>query len=216
MSRSKRAGNNGARRGLTGLAVGLLALGALLVPLLLSSSASASPGIATATTQCQNYPYCTTSTTAATTTTTGAHIVITLKATYTPDLLSWQACGFPASAAGTNVSLYIDGVAQTEAGGSGPVQNSGGCTTDPNIPVCLAPATYSLVAVDNAYSASTSLDVANSGCSNPITIGKGTSGSGSGLAFTGANILITLAAAALLIVLGYALLRLNRQRRQAS
>jgi hypothetical protein len=240
----------------------LIALTALLVPLFADSTASATSlrkASVSAATTCPTDPYTgstlsTCGTTTTTTTTPGVTIVVTLTISDRNGVVKWQACGFPASAAGSTVQLYVSGQLITVGGGSAAVL-SGGCTADPGFPICLVPGNYSAVAVDQFGQATNMLPVTVSGCHDPISLavgsngqsatgagssgigssgigssgigssGIGSSGTGTGtsgtssssgaLAFTGTNVLILLLIAALLIVLGYAMVRLNRQRRGA-
>ncbi len=220
-------------RGTASVVASLIALSALLVPLLADSSASATSlrnGSVSAATTCPTDPYTgsTVATCGTTTTTSGITIVITLTISYLNGVVKWQACGFPPQAVGTTVQLYLGGQLITISGGTGVVL-SGGCTADPSFPICLVPGNYPAVAVDHFGQASNAMPVVLSGCLDPISLavgsnpqgtagtgtGTGTTSSGGALAFTGTNVLVLLLIAALLIVLGYAIVRLNRQRRRA-
>ena len=150
-----------------------------------------------------------------TSSTNGAVIVVSVKVQYSAGAVDWQACGFPSAFAGSTVELYANGVKLTGAGSSGTVE-SGGCTPDPQAALCLASGTYTFAAVDHQYSGSSKLTVTSGGCSDPAALAAAAATTSSGLAFTGANALVLLAAASVIIVVGYAIVRLNRQRRRAS
>jgi hypothetical protein len=203
---------------------------ALMVPLMSGGSAGAA-GLSVQSRHghphppppCTTEPYskgkvCSTTTTSR----PGIHVSIRLKIFYLDGVVSWQACGFPPTDIDTSVQLYLNGQRQSQPGGAGTVQPNG-CTSDSHTAICLARGTYPATVVDGPYSASNSLVVDSSGCANPVTLGLSGSASGSGsgsggqssaLAFTGADILAIALAAALLIVVGYVIVRLNRQRRQ--
>jgi hypothetical protein len=188
-----------------GLAVGTVVIGAFLVPMF-AGSAHAAPRLSTATT-CDTSQNCEPSTTS---TTTQQTVTITVTASYSNQDLNWQACGLPKSYTGSKAQLFVDGAAESGAGSTGTV-NANGCTPDPHFATCLAAGSHTVSVTDGASSGSTDLNVSSANACS----GAGGS-SGSRLAFTGADIMLTLAAAALLIVLGYALVRLNRQRRRAN
>jgi hypothetical protein len=119
---------------------------------------------------------------------------------------------------GTTVQLYLDGQVQTEPGGSGQVQPDG-CTSDPEINACFLTAnhTYTAVAVDQSYGeASGSVAIGTLTCAATAAASSAQSGSGGGsLAFTGANIVLLVAAGVAAVLIGNAIVRLSRQRRQA-
>jgi hypothetical protein len=155
-------------------------------------------------------------------------LIISYAATADGGIVSWQACGFPASAVGTLVQLYFGGTIQTEAGGSGPIL-AGGCTSEPQFPVCDPTGTYTaqgvdaqadLTATDSPEGTPAEVVIAASTCASAASAAgagsSGTSSNNSTLAFTGTNIIILIVIAGLLIAVGYTIVRLNRQRRRAS
>jgi hypothetical protein len=222
MTHADRSDRRGRLRGSAGLIVGLVALIGLLVPLLLDSSANAASlrtGSIRAATTCPTDPY--TSSTVSectTTTTTGTTITIILTIGYSNGTITWQACGYPLAARGSAVQLFLAGQQMTQPGGSATVQAS--LCAGASFALCLVPGAYPAVAVNQFGQASKTMTVTSSGCRNPITLasnsGAQTKSKSSGaLAFTGSNVLILLLAALLLIALGYAIVRINRQRRHA-
>jgi len=217
--------------------LGYLTVTALLVgfvaAVLVGSPARANPGIGSpaSPTSCPNQGYNPSTTIAncrPTTTTTSGTATFTLSARYHDGHLKWQACA-GVSAQGSTVQLYVDGNAiSSNDGGTGTVDGSG-CTSDPNATVCLAKGSHEVTATDGQYgSASQVIDVQNSGCTGPALAsgaaananGSGTGSSsskpGGALAFTGADIALMVFGASALILLGYAIVRGSRQRRNAA
>jgi len=212
MTRSDRSGLKGGWRVAATLAASVAALLGLLLPLLFDSPANAAGLRPTSSTpSCTTYPAgdCTTTTTASSTTsTTGVSVNLTLTASYSNGVLRLEVCGFPAAATGTTVHFYVNGTLQTETG----VVQSNGCTTLTLDPTCLPASVYQLVAVDQPYGEATLAFTVTRGeaCTAAASTSRST------LAFTGANILKLLVIAGILIVLGYAIVRLNRLRRRAN
>lgn len=218
------------------LLLAMLAFG-FVGAILAGTSARANPGTLsqTAPTHCTppTNPY-NTSTTVATcgTTTTVGQATITLSASYRSGHLKWRECaGQPAS--GSAVELWLG----RQGGGSAqPVDSSqigsSGCTPDSNLAICLASDSYTATGVVQGYGqASQSFTVQKSGCQNPTTLtaSAGQTGSGAGhdgsvsagthrgfLAFTGANVAVMAIGALALLALGYALVKLSRQRRHSA
>jgi hypothetical protein len=218
MTVTDRSQRRGWRLGSASVIASLVGLTALLVPLLADSTASATSlrsGSVGAATTCPTDAY-TGSTIApcgTTTTTSAVTIVIVVKIGYHDGLVSWQACGFPATAVGTTAQLYLGGELIRIPGGTAAVL-AGGCTADPSFPICLVPGNYAAVAVDQFGQASATVPVTGSGCPDAISLAV-SSHSPSATGTRGTNVVILLLIAALLIVLGYAIVRLNRQRRGA-
>ena len=199
---------------------GAVAAAGALIAVLSGSPAEAFPGPSTQT----QAPLCTSGVPDAyrtldtiagcsTTTTVAASSDFTLAISYSTGMVTWKACGSPSLSA-TTVQLYIDGQAVT--GGSATV-GGGGCTDETNTAVCLAPGGHTGTAVDGPNQASKSFTVTSSGCSNPQLLSgsgpqAGHAGSGR-LAFTGANIVLLLVAAGLLMSIGYSAIRLTKLRR---
>jgi hypothetical protein len=209
---------------------GLPLLGFLTVAFLSSAPAHAAGRLASDTT-CPTAAYSPDDTIQSCNTTTTAAVSSNLQLTisYSDGYVHWQVCGFVSSGVGTTVQLYLDGQLQTEPGGTGTVQ-PGGCTNVPEIYVCdLKPNhTYTAAAVDQPYGEADSTvatgslpcseRVAAASAGAPANAGSsdhaGNSGSGS-LAFTGANIILLVAAAIAAVLVGNAIVRLSRQRGQA-
>lgn len=227
MTQADRSHRRARLRGSAALVVSLVALVGLLVPLLLDSSANAALLGASSVSPaanggpCPTDPY--TSSTVSkcrghNTTTTNPAATITLTISYKNGTITWQACGYPTAAQGSTVQLYLDGQPITESGGSAPVQASG--CAGASLSLCLVSGSYTAVAVNPFGQAANTMTVSKSGCAHPITLasnsGAQTKSKSSGaLAFTGSNVLLLLLAALLLIALGYAIVRINRQRRHA-
>jgi hypothetical protein len=211
-------------RGFWGVAVSLMVLAGLLVPILAESSANAtslrSSSVIAATTCPTDYSGSTVAQCGTTTTTRpGIIIIIILQISYSNGIVTWQACGYPSAAIGSPVQLYLAGHLQGQLGGRALVQ-AGGCAHGA-FAICLVPALYPAVAVNQFGVGTSTMRVDRSGCPFPITLsgssplpGSGANGGGV-LPFTGANILLLLLTAAVLIVLGYGIVRLNRQRQRA-
>lgn len=216
---------------------------ALLVP---GSMASAAPhtsnvhaaAVNVAATTCPTDPEsstgatipCETTTTAPGTTTCSTTPV--LQVTYADGTLAWKASGYPTSAAGTSVSLFVNGVSIStttvvdSGGGCVPSTSAAGSTqTSPvtgaaTVTVCLQPGTYSAVAVDSGFADTNSVSfTAPTGqtCANPTNL-TGASPSaakpGAGaLAFTGANVARLGIIALCVIAIGAGLTKLARRRR---
>jgi hypothetical protein len=210
--------------GLIRLAVGLMGalavIGLAVVTIFGAPARAASPSAAT---DCDTYPYCTTSSMGSTTSTTGSiTVTLTLTIHYSGGIVNWQECGFPPGATGATVRLYLDGIVQSQPGGSAAVE-ANGCTNDSSFPLCLAPATYTAVGVVDQYGeASATFTVSSPGCANPValaassaTAAGGASSGGGGLAFTGADLALVALVAVGLIGVGITVVRLNRRRRHA-
>jgi hypothetical protein len=196
-----------------------------------SAGASASPGASADATTCPS-TYSPSTTVPCTTSTTTVTYHLTLTISYTPGstdgVVNWQACGYPASAVGTRVTLELNGKVLSSSG----LVLAGGCTTDPHFPVCLYPGTYTAGGLDQGFpTPMATLSVATSGgCTAATGSGVGGSGSGSGvgtgaqttassssnqsgvLAFTGTDILRDTIVALLIIGAGLFLTRLTRRR----
>lgn len=204
----------GPRAAAVRLAATLGLLAAVTIPVLATTAAGTAS--ADTATSCPNAGYssatiadCTPTTSSGAGEQGAAHLVLT--AHYSDRVLDWKACVAPATGFGSTAQLYLDGQQQNEAGGKGTI-GSDGCTADMKIPLCLAKGTYTVSAVDQTVGSDTkSMTVGQS-----QACGTGaTSGANHGaLAFTGTNILRLVVIAAILLILGYALVRFNRQRRQ--
>lgn len=214
MSAHKRGGDGGTRAAAVCFAAMFGLLAAVTIPLLASSAPTAAS--ADTTTSCPNAGYssatiadCTTTTSSGMGRQGAAHLV--LHAHYSHRILDWRACVAPSSGFGSTVQLYLDGQQQNEAGGTGTI-GSDGCTADTQIPLCLAKGTYTVTAVDQTVGSDTkSMTVGQSqACGTGATSGA----SHGALAFTGTNILRLVLIAAILLIVGYVVVRLNRQRRQ--
>jgi hypothetical protein len=209
------------------LVVCLAALVAFLIPVFFGSPAGASTAQSAATT-CTSYPSsaCTTTTVAGATTTTVAGATTTaptcppasgptLVASYADNVVSWSVSGLPTSAVGTTIHLYLNGQIQ---GPGGTAVVAGTCTATAQDPVCLSAGNYTAAAsIPGVATPTTTLAVSSSGCLSSAgsgTPGSGSSSSGGSLAFTGADILLLLAIAAILLFAGFVSVRLARQRRQ--
>ena len=214
MRTAVRTGRGGARSAPLRLLGSLGVLAAVLIPALVGTGAVAAS--ADTSTTCPNSGYSSATIADCTTTTTtqgGGQSHLALTVGYASQVVKWQACVDPAGAQGSTVNLFIDGQKENQAGGTGTVQ-AGGCTGDTNLSICLAQGTYAVTAVDQAVgNATESLTVpASRACES---VGSLTSKGGGGtLAFTGSNILRLVVIAAILLVLGYAVVRVNRMRRQ--
>ncbi len=146
---------------------------------------------------------CTTSTTVATN--------VTLAVTYTNGVITYQVCGYPASAAGTTVQLYLGG--QPVSGATSTVQ-SNGCTPTKAVSQCLAAGTYPVTAIDAGFpTATATLTVTSSGCA--AVASAPTTHNGGSLAFTGSNVFRLLVLAAIVILVGLVITAVNRRRRHA-
>lgn len=193
-------------------------LSAIGISMLISRPAGALTGSVTSTT-CYPASSCVTTTTSATPTTTGTggfHLVLTIS--WSGGFVHWQVCGFPAAAVGTNVQLYLGQTAVTGAGSNGDVL-AGGCTTDPNFPLCPSGTTsYLASAFDATFDGGVGtntvpLTVTPIGCiANTAAAGAGSGTSTGALAFTGSDVFRLLVFAALAILIGYIIVRLNRIR----
>lgn len=210
---------------------GIITIAALLIgfvaAVLAGSPARANPGIGSpeSPTSCphQGYNPSTTIANCRPTTTTGS-LTLTLTVSYKNGHLMWQACA-GASTQGSTVQLYVDG----NPTDTGTIEGSG-CTPKGNVSICLASGQHQATATDSQYGLVAKQDFAvqDSRCHGPTAAaaasadasGSTTGSSGSKprgfLAFTGVNVVLMLLGAGLLIGLGYAILRLSRQRRHAA
>jgi hypothetical protein len=221
MSRSDKSAVPGNRRLALGAALSVAALFGLLLPLMLDAPANAASVLHASGTTCPTDPYTHQCISSGSSTTAAATAHLTLTISYAPGsdggIVTWQACGFPASATGTTAQLYLNGVAQTQSGGSGAIL-SNGCTTDPSFPVCLPSGTFeavandpsaSLTATETPLGALAAVVITSSTCLTAASTAPST------LAFTGTNVLRLLLIALALIAIGFVIVRLNRQRRRA-
>jgi hypothetical protein len=208
------------------LLVAAVALG-FVAAVLSGSPARANPGVGTpaSPTSCPNQGYNTSSTLAncRPTTTTGSQ-TLTLTVSYRNGQLKWQACA-GAGAQGSTVQLYVDG----NAVDSRTIEGNG-CTSGGNTRICLSPGQHEATATDAQFGlvAHQQFNVQDSGCKNPTVAsassgqagagaaGSSPSGSRGFLAFTGADIALLVVGAGVLLALGYAILRMSRQRRSAA
>jgi hypothetical protein len=214
-----------------GLFVVAAMLGGFVIAVLAGSPARANPGVGSpaSPTSCPNQAYNTSTTIAncrPTTTTTTGSASFTLTASYHTGHLSWQACA-GAAAQGSTVQLYVDGSPISASNGGSTTIGSNGCTAATDATVCLARGSHTVTATDEPYgSASQTVDVRSNGCQSPTVAaassaqaGGSTTGPGSHtsgfLAFTGADIALMILGAALLLGLGFAIVRMSRQRRRA-
>lgn len=213
MSTDERRVSGGARSAHIRLWVGLGVLAAAVTPVLLGSSAGAASADTTTTCPNSGYSSATIANCDTTTTSGGAQAQLSLTVKYPDQDLGWQACVRPAGAQGSVVNLFVDGQEENKAGGSGSIE-SDGCTTAESLPICLAQGTYSVTAVDQAVGNDTkTLTVPASRACESVASSTSKSGGGA-LAFTGSDILRLVVFAAILLVLGYAVVRFNRLRRQ--
>jgi hypothetical protein len=214
--RTERRGRCGARGAPVRLLASLGVLAAVLIPVLVGTSAGAAS--ADTSTTCPNSGYSSATIADCSTTTTtqgGGRSHLNLTANYSDQVLSWQACVRPAGAQGSTVNLFVDGQEQNGPGGSGTVL-ADGCTADSHLSICLAQGTHSVTAVDQAVGSDTkSVNVpASRACESAGS--SPSKGGGGALAFTGSEIFRLLVLGAILMILGYAVVRFNRQRRQRS
>ncbi|MHB1533932.1 MAG: hypothetical protein ACYC1D_04835 [Acidimicrobiales bacterium] len=103
------------------------------------------------------------------TTTTGFSLNLTIG--YANGVVTWKVCGtgnVPSSFVGTTEQLFLNGVAITQAGGTGVVQ-SNDCTAPLQFSLCLPPGNFAGEALDQGFPpADNTLVVTVSGCSNPV------------------------------------------------
>jgi hypothetical protein len=132
---------------------------------------------------------------------------ITLTASYSAGHVLWQVSGFPQSAVGTTVDVFLAGVLL----GSGTVSSSG-CALGGD-PDCLKAGTYPIAAIDGSLTADATVTVSSTEACLASSTGSSSKSGGGGLAFTGGQIALLVALALLLIVLGATVFRLARQRR---
>jgi hypothetical protein len=214
----------------TRAAFSALVAAAALTPVLFVAPASAAPVPVSLVSSgsCVTEPYsggCLPSTTS---TTTGVSVSVsvsvsvglgsggspTLVGSYVDGRLTWYVTGLPVAAAGTTVQLYVGGQAQTGTGGTAVVDPDGStpATTDP---ICLPAGTYALAGVDQSYpEAVGSLTVTAADACAQATANQSSSGtSGGGLAFTGLDALRLAVAALVVILVGFAAVRLSRVSR---
>jgi hypothetical protein len=212
--------------------VAVAVVGAALFTLFSSSPARAqAPTRVLAATCPTDYTHATTPCTSSTT----AALSLTLTISYNAGVVKWQGCGYPAAAVGLSETLYLDVAGVSISLGAGVIETNG-CTSDPIAALCLAPSTYAATGLVQGYpNATATLTVTTAGCATPqgsASAGSGTgtgtgssagtatgteaaSSSGGTLAFTGSNVFRLVVVAAILILLGYAVTRLNRRRRHA-
>jgi hypothetical protein len=211
------ADRGGTRKGAPRLALFLPVFVVLagIAPLVAGAPAGAAPRELNSSTTCPTEAYtgAAIGNCGSTTTTTQPSGSVVLRSaagpSYANGRFTWEICGYPASATGDTIVLYIGG--QTESGWTTTVQ-SNGCASF-SVPWCPTAGAYTVAAVDQTHSnipEATGRVEVSSGAACAAS-----GGHGGALAFTGTNILWVLLAAIVAIVLGYMIVKSNRQRRRA-
>ena len=204
----------GAKRAPWALALSVALIG-MAATFVLGTRASASPSVLVRNGPCPTEAY-TGSTIAPCNTTTTTHPrghghPHVSSAGYSNGRLTVVISGYDQSSTADQIRLYVDG--NTKPGWTA------GVTADPSatfsVTVCLTSGSHTIAGVDqtdpSVPEATGSVSVSSAGPS------CGSAGAGGGrLAFTGANVVKMLIAAIMAIVIGYVLVRFNRQRRRAS
>lgn len=205
----------GSQRPIWVLALSVAVVG-MTATLALGTRAGASPGVVDRNGPCPTEAYTgsTISPCKNTTTTThprgrGHHPHVT-SAAYSNGRLTVGVTDYPQSAAGDTIRLYVGGDTHPDWAASVGSDQSARFSAD----VCLAAGSHTIAGVDqtdpNVPEATGSVSVSSEG---PACGSAGSTGGK--LAFTGANVVKMLIAAIVAIVVGYVLVRFNRQRRRA-
>lgn len=203
----------GAKRAPWALAMSVAVIG-MSATLVLGTRASAAPQALAVSSTCPTEAYtgATIASCGSTTTTSrsGGHPHVS-SAAYSNGRLRVVISGYTQSSTGNTIRLYVGG--NTQAGWSAGVGSDQSAKF--SVGVCLDRGSHTIAGVDqtdpSVPEATGSVSVSSAGPS------CGSAGAGGGrLAFTGANVFKMLIAAFMAIVVGYVLVRFNRQRRRAS